>query len=77
MSQLLQTFNFLNIIHSCRWNVEYSGFCYVKNMCCGVMGHDTVDSVSGYRVLQRDVLPVSLQLKLNPEDGICKMLSKG
>jgi hypothetical protein len=28
-------------------------------------------------VFQRDVLPVSLQFKLNPEDGSCRMLSKG
>ena len=75
MFQLAQTF--LNIILSCRWGVEYLGFCYVSDMCCGVMGHDTMDSGKWVLVFQRDVLPVSLQLKLNPEDGSCRMLSKG
>jgi hypothetical protein len=57
--------------------VEYLGFCYVNDMCFGVMGYDTMDSGKWVPVLQRDVLPVSLQLKLNPEDGSCRMLSKG
>jgi len=74
MFWLAQTFNFLNIIHSSRWSVEY---CYVKDKCCGVIGHDTVDSGKWVPVYQRDVLPVSLQLKLNPEHGSCRMLSKG
>jgi hypothetical protein len=77
MFQLAQTFNFLNIIHSCRWSVEYLNFCCVKDKCCGVMGRDTVDSGKWVLVFQKDVLPVSLQLKLHPEDGICRMLSKG
>jgi len=57
------------------WNIL--GIWCVKDICCGVMGHDSVDSGKWVLVLQRDVLPVSLQLKLNPEDGSCRMLSKG
>jgi len=77
MFQLAQTFNFLNIIHSYRWSVEYLDFCFVKDKCCGVMGHDTVDSGKWVPMFQRHVLPVSLQLKLHPEDGSCRMFSKG
>jgi hypothetical protein len=57
--------------------VEYLVFCYVKDMCSGVMGHDAVESGQWVVVFQRDVLPVSLQLKLNPEVGSCSMWSKG
>ena len=63
-------------VHADRvWNIRV--FCVSKIYALVLMGHDTVDSCKWVLMFQRDVLPVSLQLKLNPEDGSCRMFSKG